>query len=264
MKIELLPTHKMVTVSVTNESPERRFLQIESYSWDQENNQDVEKETADLIVFPTYLSLDPGEKKDIQIKPREGAADEVERPYRVLMKEIPSEENQVKNGITVLVNYKTAFYIKPKNRKQIISPECTIVRENDKKSLKCHNPNDEHVVLRQVKYKKDEVEKNIEKEGAELRTEKAEVETDVEKEKSDVEAQYESIHMVRSILAGKEFSVDIDSIPEDKLKDSVAEFLANGQTYLVNPTLSEANAQQAETTVSEPEANAQQAEVAAA
>lgn len=89
--VSLSPEHTMGSVRLRNGRTRAVSFEVEAYSWTQANGQDVLTPTNDLIVAPGVFEIAAGREQTVRLGVRNGAT-ESERAYRILLRELPSQE----------------------------------------------------------------------------------------------------------------------------------------------------------------------------
>ncbi|MBN1335192.1 MAG: molecular chaperone [Deltaproteobacteria bacterium] len=92
MKVELGERTKSVLVTLRNTGTEATRFQASVFRWDQSAESDMQlAPTDDLLVYPTLLTLAPGEARKVRIGTTKGPGP-TESAYRVFFEELPPLE----------------------------------------------------------------------------------------------------------------------------------------------------------------------------
>ena len=88
-RIELSAKRPVVVLEVQNGSDTATLAQIDTFDWTQVGAGDVLTPATDLIVTPLVLSLAAGETRFVRVGLRQANQTDVERSYRLFVREIP-------------------------------------------------------------------------------------------------------------------------------------------------------------------------------
>ena len=117
--VELQPTkHMREDLEVWNDSPERSFVAIEPReiinpgSPTQSVHQDPDPEKLGLLVGPSRMILEPGQRKLVRIASVSTSSDR-EHVYRVTVKPVVGGIESEDSGLKVLVGYDVLVLVRP-------------------------------------------------------------------------------------------------------------------------------------------------------
>lgn len=102
--VNLTPTHRVVAVTVSNDSDSPLTLQAETFKWTQINGEEREEESHDLLVVPPLAEIKPGDSQIFRITLRRPALAVAERAYRLVLDDV-GEINRESKGITITFNF---------------------------------------------------------------------------------------------------------------------------------------------------------------
>jgi fimbrial chaperone protein len=89
-RVQLTTRVTNALVTVRNEGPSPIRLQVKTHAWTQRLDGQMQLAATDqLVVFPTLLSLGPGEQRRIRVAVT-APPGELERTYRVFLEELPA------------------------------------------------------------------------------------------------------------------------------------------------------------------------------
>lgn len=74
--------------------------------------------TNDLLIFPKRMIVGAGKKAVARISIRKQNTTKNEKPYRLIVDQIPVSKTNDDKGVKVLTRYLTSVYLKPKGKKQ--------------------------------------------------------------------------------------------------------------------------------------------------
>jgi len=117
--VDLQPgKHTRDDVEVWNNSPERTFVAVEPREIldasmpSQRIHRDPDPEKLGLLVSPTRMILEPGQRKLVRIASIASAADR-ERVYRVTIKPVVGGIESKESGLKLLVGYDVLVLVRP-------------------------------------------------------------------------------------------------------------------------------------------------------
>lgn len=91
VQVKLAPGEDNTTITVTNQGDAELRLELEVFTWDHDEYGVMDLgETEDLLLFPPLVTLQPGQRQQVRLGV-ETTAGEVEKAYRLLVQEIPSQ-----------------------------------------------------------------------------------------------------------------------------------------------------------------------------
>jgi fimbrial chaperone protein len=148
-KIYLSNDKKSEVLKVTNDGEEKLTLQMNAVKWVQdEMGNDRFEETGDIVFFPRIMVLEKGEEKTIRIGFETGKAIEVEKTYRLFVRELPV----VKPGEKVLkvtLRLSIPVFISPKKKEKKIAFE-SIEISGRKLFVWLSNSGNAHVLIEKI------------------------------------------------------------------------------------------------------------------
>ena len=90
-------------MTLKNESGTPLRMQLRAQRWDQSRSGEMQlAPTDDLIVFPTLLTLAPGEERKVRVATT-ATFGQVERSYRLYVEELPSTAAETPDGASVRI-----------------------------------------------------------------------------------------------------------------------------------------------------------------
>jgi fimbrial chaperone protein len=108
-------SNKLLTLR--NDSTETLRFQLSAFAWDQSPQGEIQfNPTEDVIFFPSLLSLAPGEKRNVRLGVMVPASDR-EKTYRIIVEELPPQENLQKSQggtqVRVLTKLSVPIFVQP-------------------------------------------------------------------------------------------------------------------------------------------------------
>lgn len=117
IRITLTPRGSSSLLTVRNDSKERLRFQIEYFAWDQSNQGEmILKPTDDLIVYPTLLSVDAGNERNVRVGAKNPLVAK-EKSYRIFVEELPSLQKSKVAGVRILTRLGVPIFIQPQKQK---------------------------------------------------------------------------------------------------------------------------------------------------
>jgi len=152
LKIVLSGKSSSALLEITNQSAEPLRLQLSVSSWDQSpTGQIMLRETEEIILFPSLLTVEPGEKRKVRlgaVTPRELT----EKSYRIVLEELPPLAGlsaAAGNQIRVLTRMTIPVFLEP--AKQIASGQIAdLTVRQSVASFEIHNTGNTHFVVQQI------------------------------------------------------------------------------------------------------------------
>jgi fimbrial chaperone protein len=114
-RVELSARVSSGVVSVRNDGKAPIRLQVKAHAWTQTLDGAVKLDpTDDVVVFPTMLTLEPGDERRLRVAVAAKPGD-IERTYRIFLEELPPPKNQTDgvNGVQVLTRVGIPIFLAP-------------------------------------------------------------------------------------------------------------------------------------------------------
>ncbi|MFA6163499.1 MAG: fimbria/pilus periplasmic chaperone [Methylobacter sp.] len=113
--IELTPTRRVASITVSNPSDHSKNLQAEVLSWQQNKGVDQYTETDTLFVIPAIAEIAPGGTQVFRVSSRSPVPSTVEQAYRLILEEIPDESGLTQTGsmINLLYRFSLPLFVSP-------------------------------------------------------------------------------------------------------------------------------------------------------
>ena len=114
LRLDLTPAAKSAVVTVTGKTGPGQFLQVSAMRWTQDaEGRDHYEETGDLVFLPKSADLAKG-KQLIRVGIEKPVGD-VERAYRLFIRETPPPEDPNRKGaqIAVVVDFALPVFVRP-------------------------------------------------------------------------------------------------------------------------------------------------------
>jgi fimbrial chaperone protein len=113
-RVELSTRVTSSVVSVRNDGQSPIRIQVKTHAWSQTLDGQMQLDpTEDVIVFPTLVTLNPGEERRLRVAVTARAA-ELERTYRMFLEELPPAKTEtVGSGVQVLTRVGIPIFLAP-------------------------------------------------------------------------------------------------------------------------------------------------------
>lgn len=98
--VELSPTRRVVSITVTNSSESAVRFQAEALAWGQPDGHDRYDETADLMVVPPIAEIGPGASQIFRVTMRTPPSTH-EQAYRLILEDVTAETAALPDSATV-------------------------------------------------------------------------------------------------------------------------------------------------------------------
>lgn len=110
--LELKPDHRVVAVTVSNESDSLLTLQAETLEWTQPNGKDLNEESDDLLVVPPFAEIRPGDSQIFRVTLRRPALAVAERAYRLVLDDVSEIKRETKGvGVTFSFSHRLPVFV---------------------------------------------------------------------------------------------------------------------------------------------------------
>ena len=110
--LELNPNHRVVAVTVSNESDTPLTLQAETLEWTQPNGEDRTEANDDLLVVPPFAEIRPGESQIFRVTLRRPALTAGERAYRLVLDDVSEIKKETKGvGVTFSFSHRLPVFV---------------------------------------------------------------------------------------------------------------------------------------------------------
>jgi fimbrial chaperone protein len=110
--VELTPAHRVVAVTVSNESDLPVILQTETLAWTQLNGEDRHEKNDDLLVAPPIAEIKPGGSQIFRVTLRRPASAVAERAYRLVLDDVSAIKKVTKGiGVTFSFSHRLPVFV---------------------------------------------------------------------------------------------------------------------------------------------------------
>ncbi|MBY0502034.1 MAG: fimbria/pilus periplasmic chaperone [Alphaproteobacteria bacterium] len=151
MSLQLSAKDKISSLKVTNVSDEPVVLQMELKDWQQENGEDINTLTRDIIISPPIAKIGPQERQIFRLTVRKKHSSDEEKAYRVFLNEVPQPTTMQKSSIQTLLSISLPLFIKP-NQLVSSNPIWSISRgEKNIIQVSLENKGNEHLKITKIR-----------------------------------------------------------------------------------------------------------------
>ena len=151
-RIVLAPTATSAVVALSNSSNVPMRFQLSAFAWDQtEGGQVVLLDTKDVVVYPSLVTVAPGESRRIRVAVSAPAA-VIERSYRLFVEELPNHADAPSPQMGVSVRTKMGipiFVTGPKQTPRVAVTSLELV--DGALVVRVSNDGTAHTVLDQIR-----------------------------------------------------------------------------------------------------------------
>jgi fimbrial chaperone protein len=110
--VELTPAHRVVAITVGNESDLPLILQTETLAWTQLNGEDRNEENNDLLVVPPIAEIKPGGSQIFRVTLRRPASTVAERAYRLVLDDVSAIKKETTGvGVTFSFSHRLPVFV---------------------------------------------------------------------------------------------------------------------------------------------------------
>jgi P pilus assembly chaperone PapD len=110
--VELSRAHKVVTITVTNDSDSPLTLQHQVLAWTQVNGEDRLEESTDLLVAPAIAKIEPRGTQIFRVMQRRPTDAVAQRAYRLVLDDVSAIEHQREvSGVNVVFSHRLPVFV---------------------------------------------------------------------------------------------------------------------------------------------------------
>jgi fimbrial chaperone protein len=113
VRIDLSIRHPHSTLEVSNLGDQRVTLQVGTFVWQVDQGADRLQDTDDILVNPPIFTLDPGSRQLLRLGLREWMPGDTEKPYRIILEEVPPTRLEALHGIQTLLRISIPLFVQP-------------------------------------------------------------------------------------------------------------------------------------------------------
>lgn len=114
------------------------YGQVRVFAWDQRNGEDVLTPTDELVASPPIIEVGAKGSQTIRLVRKGGAAGNAERTYRLLIDEIPREDEQA-SGVAIRLQYSVPVFVAPGDEAAAPNLAWNVLRKDNAWVLRVNN-----------------------------------------------------------------------------------------------------------------------------
>jgi len=135
-------------ISLQNYGDTPLYGQVRVYTWDQQNGQDVLTPAADVVASPPVMEVAARSTQTIRLVRRSGAQPVGEQTYRVLIDEIPRNDNSgAASGVAIRLQYSVPVFALSDDDKAAPKLVWTVLRKDGAWMLRVRNEGKLHAQI---------------------------------------------------------------------------------------------------------------------
>lgn len=142
----LEPAQRAVQLNLTNTGDRSLLVQIDAYAWSQPDGKDVLIPTQALVVSPPVVDIPAGSQQVIRVGLRRDKTPSTEQTYRVMVTEIPTDENAYRTALRLAVRLSLPLFVQPATKAE---PTLDVTRATD--GIRLRNAGTAHLKLRSLR-----------------------------------------------------------------------------------------------------------------
>ncbi|MEM8949745.1 MAG: fimbria/pilus periplasmic chaperone [Pseudomonadota bacterium] len=135
------------TIKIKNPSSEPIDMQAQFFSWQESADLTALKPTNDLLVMPPIFKVEPGGEQVVRVALRNPIETEIERSYRIVVSEVPSEV-QSEDGLGFNLSVSIPLFVRPKGAAAVA--EWAIENEDGQTHLVLANEGNSYLKFGQI------------------------------------------------------------------------------------------------------------------
>ncbi|WP_426752813.1 fimbrial biogenesis chaperone [Myxococcus sp. Y35] len=152
VRVDIHGRVRTAVLTVHNQGQEPLRLQVSAFSWEQTPRGEIQLDaTQDVSFFPSLLTLEPGQTRNVRVGVASGAGD-AERTYRLIIEQLPPRvrDGSEPPGVRVLTRMSIPIFVAPvsKSSTGVLEKPCT--REGTL-AFAVRNTGSTHFMVREVR-----------------------------------------------------------------------------------------------------------------
>ena len=110
--VKLTPAHRVVAVTVSNDSDLPLTMQVDTLAWTQPDGEDRNEESDDLLVAPSIAEIKPGDSQIFRVTLRRPTLTAVERAYRLVLDDVSALHKKTEGiGVTFSFSHRLPVFV---------------------------------------------------------------------------------------------------------------------------------------------------------
>lgn len=115
------------------------YGQVRVYLWEQKDGDDVLTPTQDVVASPPIIQIGPKSSQIIRLVRRSQALPPTELCYRILIDEIPREDNTPAAGVDIRLRYSIPMFVLPADERRAPVLAWSVFKKDDAWMLRVRN-----------------------------------------------------------------------------------------------------------------------------
>ncbi len=141
--INLRPNQSAGSIVLQNLGERAIYGQVRVYAWEQRGGEDVLTPTDELVASPPIIEIAARTSQTIRLVRRGGASPGPERAYRLLIDEIPRND-ELGNGVAIRLQYSVPVFVAPLDEAAAPALDWTVLRRDGAWMLQLKNSGSLH------------------------------------------------------------------------------------------------------------------------
>lgn len=113
VRLDLSVDAPVSAVTVSNPAAQPVLLHLSVQAWDHVTGSDRYQDTRNLLLNPMIFELEPGQRQLVRIGLARSLNNELERAYRLFIREVPRRARQKTRQITTVLNLSLPVFVAP-------------------------------------------------------------------------------------------------------------------------------------------------------
>lgn len=109
-------------ISMQNLGETPVYGQVRVYLWEQQGGDDVLTPTQDVVASPPIIQIGPKSSQIIRLVRRSEQPPSGELCYRILIDEIPRDDNSPNSGVDIRLRYSVPMFVLPADERALTAP----------------------------------------------------------------------------------------------------------------------------------------------
>ena len=126
-------------ISMQNLSEQPVYGQVRVYLWEQKDGDDVLTPTQEIVASPPIIQIGPKSSQVIRLVRRSDQLPTRELSYRILIDEIPREDQPAGSGVDIRLRYSVPMFVLPPDERGAPALAWSVFRKDDGWMLRVRN-----------------------------------------------------------------------------------------------------------------------------
>ena len=148
-RLELAPGIGSDAVTLRNDGDRSVLVQVDTFRWTGPLNDEALEPTRELLAVPSVFRVPPGARQVIRVALRKPFAGTVEEAYRLLIAEVPEEDDGQRGGVRFALRLSLPVFVTPPGAQA--RPEWSLRRRGNGYLLVLRNTGNAHIRIRSLR-----------------------------------------------------------------------------------------------------------------